>query len=252
MFRSRQPALTRLAGVLSLLVLLLPAAPIARAQRASREPGEQLTSRGRFLIDGSVGGSFSHDDTGGPDVLKRWRVYMTPSLSYFLRDRVGVGVALGAGVTESQRSPGTTYAFTAQDRYLYVGLSGAFDLPLTSRLSLLFQPELGYTNQWGIIRRDFVEGAQAATFQQQAPGSLHFQQKVLRGVLNIRVLIRMSSALAIGVGPDVWVDYIFDDENLRAVQNQRPAYYPDDETDSPKPQYVRVQLGLSVGLWFSL
>jgi hypothetical protein len=238
----------RLARVLALLLSLCASASAqADAQATSTPPAKQLTSRGRLVIDGGVGGSYSSDRTGGPDALKHWRVYAAPSLTYFLRERIGIGLSFGGGMSESRYVTLNSYMATYRDSHVYLGLSGAFDLPLSDRLSFLFQPELGYTSLW---RKDALldYATSGGLLDPSVIERPNYHQQSVRGVLNVRLLVRMSPSLAIGGGPDLWVDYIVDDGGLRAAQAQRTAFSP----AAPEGKYVRWQLGLTVGLWFAL
>ena len=215
-----------------MLVLALPGAAHAEdpARVAAPSPG-QLTSRGRLLGGGVIGGSWSGSGFS-PTRGQSFTVYGSPALTYFLRDRLGVGLTAGGSISKS-RSATTTY----RSSELFIGVLAAFDLPLSDQLSFLLQPAFHYVNQWNENSEPETEAPPSLiTF----PNSLHVQ--IVRPALSLQLVVRASPYVGFVFGPDFWADIIVDDGGLRRIQAML--------TDQ-KQTYMRAQLGLSAGLLLS-
>ncbi len=193
-------------------------------------PG-QLTSRGRLLGSGVIGGEWS--GSGGlPTRGESFRVYGAPALIYFLRDRLGVGLTLGGGISKS-----LSVANSRRASDFFIGVLAAFDLPLSDQLSVLLQPAFHYVNQWNDSSEPETEAPPSLiTF----PDSLHLQ--IVRPALSLQLVVRVSPYVGFVFGPDFWADIIVDDGGLRRIQAML--------TDK-KQTYMRAQLGLSAGLLLS-
>lgn len=80
---------------LTLSFVLINIAPPPASAQAS-DPSH-LTSRGRVMVGGSVGGHWSNDDVAEPwQLYDKWRLYARPSATLFVRDHIGIGASLGS------------------------------------------------------------------------------------------------------------------------------------------------------------
>jgi hypothetical protein len=220
---------------LPLLLAIAQLAGSARAQDASGAAAStptQLTSRGRLVGSGTIGGSWTGHGSL-PAARQSWRLHASPALIYFLRDRMGLGLTFGGSISKSRVGDPSLLSYRESD--LFIGLLAAFDLPLSDQLSLLVQPGFHYVNQW---HESSPSGAAptASTF----PGSLRMQ--IVRPALGLQLVLRISPHIGLSFGPDFWADIIVDDGGLRGIQAML--------TDV-KQTYVRAQLGLSAGLLLS-
>lgn len=222
----------------SLLVLVLAFAlqtpPPASAQDPARVEAPaptQLTSRGRLLGSGAIGGSWSGSGSS-PSRSQSYRVYASPALIYFVRDRLGVGLTVGGSVGKSL---GVTSSRRASD--FFIGVLAAFDLPISDQVSVLLQPAFHYVNQWN---EDSVSRPEQPPSLITFPDSLHMQ--IVRPALALQLVVRISPYVGFVFGPDFWADIIVDDGGLRRIQAMLTG---------KKQTYMRAQLGLSAGLLLS-
>jgi hypothetical protein len=249
--------------------LASPTSTVAQgsAPSAGREPG--LSDRGRILLSGMVGGSWSRDHDSRIGTLDSWRLNGTPSVTYFLRDHIGAGLHLGAGVSRSAGGNTRRPILLRNVSHLQVGVHGLFEIVLRRRLSLLLWPALAYVHEWihpslvsdGTFGFGSNPPAVGATFQQQAALSAPFRRNEIgyvRCALSVPLLVRLSPSVGIGFGPDLWFDFIVRrDPNYGRAFQQMPAYFPDDgEADLaqryPEPARRRFQVGLSTVLVVAL
>ncbi len=249
-------------------LLVSPASACAQVTASvPAEPG--LTERGRFLVSGMVGGSWSRDHDSRIGTLNSWRLNGTPSATYFLRDHIGAGLHIGAGVSRSAGGDTRRPLLLRNVSHLQVGVHGLFEIALTRRLSLLLWPALAYVHEWihpllvsdGTFGFGGNPGAAGATFQQQATLASpirRYELGYVRCALSMPLLVRLSPSIGIGFGPDLWLDFIVrrDPDYGRAFQ-QRPSSLGDDEDSDlsqryPEPPRRRFQVGLSTVLVIAL
>jgi hypothetical protein len=244
------------------LVLSALFVPCGLSAQATMEPSPRLTDRGHWLIAGSAGGSYA--DGARTGLGMSWFVRVAPEATFFVRDRIGVGLALHGGVGE-----GTAAYYTLRNSEFGGGVTGTFEVPLSSRLGILFRPFLGYVHQWrritaggGLFGLGAETSAPGALIQQQAAfaDALRTQELgSLRASLAMELLVHLSPHVGLAAGPQVWFDWLFEDGERAAwsqALRQRPEYYPGDEpSTASQPQPVkpyRVQVGLSVSLLFGI
>lgn len=204
----------------------------ARADSVPAPKTPRLTDRGRLVLSGSVGGSWSNDHSGLYGALKHWSVYGRPSALYFLRDGIGLGLVLSGGASSTRGS----YA-SYRDLDVAFGPEAAFEIALGSRLGLLWRPFVGYLQQWrdeetGELIEDLNSGALTPASRARGVG-------YVRTWLSLQLLFHLSPSVAIAAGPDVWADFfLFEDEVRSAELSDEPP--------------VRVQVGLSAGVVIAL
>jgi hypothetical protein len=185
-----------------------------------------LTRRGRVLLGGSLGATWAHDDTSGYGVLKSWSVYANPSATYFVAHHIGLGVNLGGGASRTQYSPAFG-SIEYHDRDLLAGLSIMFDVPIGKRVSLVFQTGASYLHQW---RRPT-----------DAPA---LELSYVRVAMSVPFLFHLAPDIAIGFGPDTWVD--------TNISSALPTGSEESSFFNSGPSGVRVIVGLSASMFFAL
>lgn len=232
--------------IAALLALGLGAvAASAQAEGPAAPAARRLTDRGRWLLSGAVGGSWSNDRADWIGALEHWRVYGTPAATYFARDRIGVGLAVSASASDTVQ-PFVGY----RDYGLAAGVEAAFEIPLGTRLGLLFRPFVGYQQQWRDYRLDPSLLQPLSTYpgddSRPLPGSDRAQLGYVRTWLGLQLLVHLSSSVALGVGPDIWADFIVRSDDSPVVGRFANAVGP-----SAHPGQVRLQVGLSGGLLFA-
>jgi hypothetical protein len=241
------------------LLLVLGYGSLAAGQDASPA---RFSDRGRVMVGGDIGGRWSNDDANAPwPTYSAWSVYGWPSLTYFLADRVGLGFFGGGGVSGGRM---TTCCVRAQYRtsQVLVGPRAVLEVPLGPRAGLLFVPLLGY----GFERRKIVDwshmgffgaSAQGASFQQQSPllhpaDSLKYKAHYLRAGLSIPLVFSVSSSVAIGFGPDAWVDvFVKQDPDREYVTRDGPGVSPglSDGPVTEERAYPRTRMQFGASTW---
>jgi hypothetical protein len=228
---------------LLLALLCLSVAPRAFAQSAPEKPPDPererkrhstpraLTRRGRVLLGGSVGATWSSDTTNGYAATKTWSVYASPSATYFVQNHIGIGLNVGGGASRtrySERFGGLDY----RDRDVLAGLSMLFDIPLGKRLSLAFQPVVSYMRQWRRPR-----------------GEPLLELGYVRVAMNTPFLIHLAPDIAIGFGPDVWFDI---NTSFSLASNQPQPQQQFGFVEGSQPDDIRITVGLSATMLFAL
>lgn len=156
-------------------------------------PAPHLTSEGRWLVSGTIGGFWSND-TSRALAYPSWWITAQPSLLYFLRERIGLGGFLTYGASK--------YSFDTRTSQYGLGLGAAFDIALSPRTSLMLRPRLGFVRQvWETHPR--------------APSSINpvfpeLTTSLVRLDVDASLLFHMSDSVAFGFGPNVWHDFFID------------------------------------------
>jgi hypothetical protein len=233
------------------MCLLGPAAK-GGAQTPSTSTGADspLTGQGRFLVSSALGGSWSRETETRAGTLTRWRLGLSPSVTYFLRDHIGAGLHLGAGISRGAGVDAIRRLVERSAEHVLVGVHGAFDVPIAKRLSLLVWPSLAYVHEWSRDTLD-TDGV-GATFQQQAMLASQVRRYELgyvRCALSAFLLVHLSSSVGLGLGPELWMDFI-----VRRVPDFGPGSGrdPDFSQRFPEPRRQRFQVGLSTALVIAL
>lgn len=221
-----------LAVLATLAALSSPSISVAQSYDAN---SRRLTDRGRWLIAGSVNGAWGYGGAHGFGSPKRWFVQGSPQVSYFVRDRIGVGISVQGGIGD-----GIWGDYRARSSSLGAGVSGAFELPLSVRLGLLLRPFLGYHQQW-----------RSLSTRREAPGMVKQQQLgALRLELGMELLVHLTEHVALAAGPAVFVEALLN-------ADERQAISPDDDGFGRGPYALkskpyRVQVGLGITLLFGI
>jgi hypothetical protein len=174
--------------VLFIALFVRSAGPVhAEDAAASGPPRARFSDAGRVMVAGAVGGWWGSQTHNHP---ANWSVNVSPSVTYFVKDRIGLGVSPSIG--KGNDSDG----FRVRD--LGLGLHGVFDIPLAERVSWLILPTLGYNHQ----KRD------TPPFNVQALGQLanvavlqSSTEQSFRFTMFVPVALHVSSSIVIGLGP---------------------------------------------------
>lgn len=211
---------------LGALLLLL----VCSSARAQPKLPPRMSDRGRHMLEGALGGSWSNEDEPGPfDRAPVWSAYAQPSWVYFVRDRVGVGAYLGyriarvstgidretwlqASASPSRDSGAQAWKGPLQHD-LSAGISAAFELFESGRLSLFARPYVGVSVYFREVR------ALRYTDSPFDPVGLASRRRHdARAQLGLRLplVYQVSSAIGLGFGPDLlWENLAGGFDNVR-------------------------------------
>ncbi|MEY2935519.1 MAG: hypothetical protein RL033_6268 [Pseudomonadota bacterium] len=173
---------------------------VAAAQGAPR-----LTDRGRTLLAGSIGVTWSNDHQSAG--VARWAAWVTPSLLCFVHDRLGIGGYLHY---EYAAFPGLF--FDRRERVLGLGAQSAYELVLAPRLGLLLTGQLGLQRRWRTIDEPTAEGADPQDNLQQSPlssPSLAGKIDSIRMGGLLPLLLHLNESIGVGIGPYFFWDHYF-------------------------------------------
>jgi hypothetical protein len=211
-----------------LALLVTSCAATATAQRSPETPPEapkpeHLTSRHRLMVSGAIGGYWSSDRSASYGSYPDWAVYARPSLAYFVRDRIGVGVSISGGTSRHDGLLEVTrprYRFwcihvvrpaakQAREHLLRAarGLLRAVDRPFPHRARRASPGEQRV-------------GAQGAVFQQPLVAGYFGpdRRRFLRFALSIPVVFHVSDNVGLALGPDLWFDVMLRGERYTRTQ----------------------------------
>jgi hypothetical protein len=220
-----------LAGALVLATLATLSSPNVSVAQSNDFNSRRLTDRGRWLIAGSVNGAWAYGGAHGFGSPKHWFVQGSPQVSYFVRDRIGVGLSVQGGIGD-----GIWGSYRARSSSLGAGISGAFELPLSGRLGLLLRPFLGYHQQW-----------RSLSARRAAPGLVKQQQLgALRLELGMELLVHLTEHVALAAGPDIFFDVLLNADGRQAVSPDDNGFGPGPYALKSKPYRVQVGLGLTL------
>ncbi|MDB4985195.1 MAG: hypothetical protein JWN04_373 [Myxococcaceae bacterium] len=186
-----------------LLLLACVATQTASHAHARDEP-PRLTDRGRLLLAGSFGGYWSNNaDSPGLTRYPTWSVWTSPSLLYFVRDRLGLGAYLDYSY---RKLPGAIVSETRQE--LGGGIQAAYELAFTHRLGWLLTPQLGYERRWRTAS-DGTDPPASRVWQQRSPLRIISQPRFdqLRCALFAPIVYHVSDSVGIGLGPWLYWDF---------------------------------------------
>lgn len=182
------------------------------------------------MLGGGLGALWSHDDTAGP-WPHRWdlQAYVIPALTYFVRDGIGIGVLLGGLYGTQHVEGGLTYDIREYEAW--AGLVGIFELPLGPRTGLFTVVRLSYVGAWHRIKNSksvyLNTNAQGRNFQEGTPladQKLDYDTYLLRPSLHLPLVIHASSPIALGFGPELWVDYLLSTNAGRGIARPSVRY----------------------------
>lgn len=199
----------RFAFLIALSFALSLGPPVAwSASGAAAQDAPRLTDRGRTLLAGSFGVTWSNsEESPGPTRDARWAAWVSPSLLYFVRDRLGIGGYLHY---EAAVFPGVI--INRRERVLGLGAQSAYELELAPRLGLLFTGQAGVQRRWRQVDEPTAAGAERQDNSQRSP----LASPSLAGIADsIRVgglvplLFHLNGSIAIGIGPYFFWDHYF-------------------------------------------
>lgn len=175
----------------------------------SHTEAARFSDKGRTLVGGSVGGYWS---SSGPTTPDGWSVWLQPSVGYFLRDRIGLGLTPGY----------TTGADATNLRYHEASLAvfAIVDLPLAARLSLLVLPSFGYARRWRDARPPLgiaPSSSPDAPVSGFSAWSSERKTDSLRAELDLPVAYHLSDSLVVGLGPFVRYEYLFGQQSAASA-----------------------------------
>jgi hypothetical protein len=199
---------------MALLSLLACAA--VQAQAAEAAPSARLSDRGRQMVEGALGGSWSNESE--PGFFNRtpvWSVYAQPSWVLFVRDRIGLGVYAGYQVRRPSTGLDPETAMQAPQNLsgqpvprfwiapiehdFSAGFSAAFELVLSGRLSLFVRPYLGMALRRREVNRLFWSPGAANGIALGQVTRLDWQSQV---GMRLPLVVQVSSHVGLGFGPD--------------------------------------------------
>jgi hypothetical protein len=217
--------------------LLIERAP-ALAQSTAVKAQSTLTSRGRLMPGGRISGFWSNDRPSNYGSFSTWTVNIAPSLVYFVRDNLGVGLALGGSYSEG----GTVPATELTSRAFALGAVAVWNLPLAGRISLMLRPFIGYARSWSdtMVTGNAAEGG--ALDALPTLSSVHVQSVAhsLRVALELPFVYAINDHVGVGIGPDLAFDHFFD--LATTVAGGAPSH---------APRRNRLWIGASVSVYAS-
>lgn len=210
-----------------LMVFLLCLVLLPNPARASEAERPRLSDRGRTILAGGVGGYWSNNSTPYDGRLRGadWSVEVSPSFTYFIWQRIGLGAYAGYAhqrfrvldkfphydlgpALESRESSESLRL----DRFS-MGAQSLWELALAPRLGFFFWVTAGYAHE-RLRERSSGEfsssSAVGATSQQRLPfsGSTNCCQHALEATLFVPLTFHVSDSVAVGFGPRVhWRGY---------------------------------------------
>lgn len=179
---------------------------LVHAESGMDLPEPRFTDRGRLMLGGSVQGYISNDTSlDGTRTFADWLASAWPEATYFVRDRLGMGVAAGGGISQ------TSYLFDNERTAWHVGalVGVTSELRLSERVSFLPRVWLGFIH----------EQSQLTTTVHRSPGVIEqgpysstvereTTRNSLRLVVEVPLIVHLSSSIAVGVGPLIFFDHI--------------------------------------------
>jgi hypothetical protein len=201
-------------SLLPILIALALFAPCAVHAQTSEGAAARLTARGRFMPSGSIGAFWSNDEPAffaSYGSYATWNLEVAPSLVYFVRDDLGVGLAASFGYQRGRFSQ--TDRFKSYD--VSLGVNAIWNVRLGGRLSLMVQPFVGYAQSSLIerFRRPWYEdiglGPSASASDASETEKSTWLLRYARFGLALPLVFAISDAVGIGVGPDLLYDLCF-------------------------------------------
>ncbi|MDB4985196.1 MAG: hypothetical protein JWN04_374 [Myxococcaceae bacterium] len=213
------------------LAIALSLCSTVRAQDAAHLRMPRLSDRGRQMVDGSLGGSWSNErEPGFDDRSPRYSVWLQPSWVYFIRDRIGLGAYLGYRLSRvstgydsqlyRQAREGTTSArlYSPLNHDLSAGITAAVEVFVLGRLSLYARPYLGLSVLWRAFSYSNLDPGHPEAHV-RSPFGFHVEHDhELRAQLGVRLplVYQLSNAVGLGFGPDLlWENLAGDFNALR-------------------------------------
>lgn len=231
--------------ILLLSILLASAVTTTHAQDLA---AGRLSDKGRVLLEGSMGGEWARKPPPYSEAVK-WAVHVQPGVTYFVRDRLGIGGAFGAGLTERPYlAYGAPHDAAARDFEFWIGPHALWDVPMTERVSLLVRPGVFYSRRFRHLRNVPTpdQGATVSDPTQIDIDRAEYDARFVRFALSLPLTLHLSSSVALGFGPAGWFDY-FVSQHPRATLGP-PAVSPNDEY-LRGTSYPRTRMVIGLASW---
>jgi hypothetical protein len=245
--------------LLLLILLILPCGQRALAQveahGSARAPSgdarasDRLTSRGRFMPGGEVSAFWSNDQPtlfGNYATYSTWDLSVAPSLVYFVRDDIGIGIAGGGGYRRGKLSPRERYSTSEWS----IGATFVWNVSLGARFSLMLRPFLGYA--WAEQKDHVIFPSEFAGPNVLVPGALDddplfvgvtSRLSYVRFALSLPVVYAITDSVGIGIGPNFLYDLCFRDGHTTGLPaNVGALTLPSDN---------RMRIGVAAALYAS-
>jgi hypothetical protein len=200
--------LRRLVVLVTFWLLALAASAHAQAARAPR-----ISDAGRVLAGGTAYSYWASDaGRGDGDPWYEWEIQGSPEVSYFIVDRVALGLAIGGSRARRARE------LWNEDRLgLHLSALARFDVVLSERVSLLPSLAVGWEKHWNESdvkptgRRVFdIDLGQYVSYEslgtEVAVESSLYRTTSLRTELHVPLVFHASPNLAFGLGPLLGLD----------------------------------------------
>jgi hypothetical protein len=196
---------------------------------------------------GEVSAFWSNDQPtlfGNYATYSTWDLSVAPSLVYFVRDDIGIGVAGGAGYRSGKFSPREHYSTNE----FSIGATFVWNVSLGARFSLMLRPFLGYawveqkervilTNEFAGPRSSF-----GIALDDNAPLiGVTSRLSYVRFALSLPVVYAITDSVGFGIGPSLLYDLCFRDRRTPGVPSGAIAFVP--------PNYNRMRIGVSAALY---
>ena len=193
-----------------ILLSVLATTGVAHAQT---EGTAKLTDRGRIMLGGVIGGHWSNTPSrSAPSQRPPWEAYAQPSVTYFVANRVGLGLSVGGSFgqrdqTFRMRLSGS-WAAKARDYELWAGPDATLELPLVDKLSLLALPGVYYMRAWRRLRQRAFQASDGDGYIEPAStlDIFEYDAQFLRFALRLPLVFHLSPSVAVGLGPALWWD----------------------------------------------
>lgn len=195
------------------LVTVLPLLWMLDGSHAHAEDAPRVTDQGHIMIGGGLGGSWSNDQSRSPwPHFQQWSAHANPSLSYFLRDHVGLGVSLG-GALGRDRFETLGYELRLREHQAFVGVHALFEWLFSERFGVWAIPQVAFVRvwrNWSLSEPNPVQ-AQGRNLQGQTIVALigdDFDARVLRLSVVLPFVFHASPVVVLGFGPELTYDQL--------------------------------------------
>jgi hypothetical protein len=151
------------------------------------------------MIGGRISGGWSNDGRAGFGAYNRWWASLHPSVTYFVRDRVGLGVWAGGGSGSATRQ---------RINEASIGVQALLDVPLGARVSLFVQPFVGFLYESTTLYRQAVVPRDVGFVLDD----VRINRQYMRVGTDLPLVFHFSESVAIGLGPALTADFFVKDD----------------------------------------
>ena len=229
------------------LALLVFAASANWARADDTQVGQaRFSDEGRLLVAGALSGHWSSSSAVSDD----WAISIQPSLAYFVRDRIGLGLMPGY----STGSAPTSGPFdSSRFHEVSLGVYGIFDVALAERVSLLLIPTLGYAYR-KLNRSNPLFASPTVTGSLSAPSFLPDERDSVALTVHLPLVYHASSSVVLGLGPYFSFERVVGGVDQRVVtsnaDNSVPIDFAGSNPFSPERNTFHVGVSSFIGASF--